>query len=185
MNRLSSADETSPATATAEVDALRTPALDQLRGELGEALIADHLAPGDDLWIRVRTADWRSSGQTLQRLGYEYFCFLSAIDWLPSPYGKGEDDPTEPPPEPDKKAAAEVKPEAPAKPEVPTGPQPPSAKRVEVGQYVYADDRPGVLLRAAGDGKAAWQRLAPEESGLTASGPHGAEVLRVLRNYAG
>jgi uncharacterized protein (TIGR03084 family) len=29
------------------------------------------------------------------------------------------------------------------------------------------------------------QRLAPEESGLSTSGPHGAEVLRVLRNYAG
>jgi len=34
-----------------------------------------------------------------QSLGCEYFCFLSAIDWMPSPYGKGEDDPTEPPPE--------------------------------------------------------------------------------------
>ena len=32
-------------------------------------------------------------------MGFEYFCFLSAIDWLPSPYGRGEDDPTEPPPE--------------------------------------------------------------------------------------
>jgi uncharacterized protein (TIGR03084 family) len=29
------------------------------------------------------------------------------------------------------------------------------------------------------------QRLAPEQSGLATSGPHGAEVLRVLRNYAG
>jgi uncharacterized protein (TIGR03084 family) len=29
------------------------------------------------------------------------------------------------------------------------------------------------------------QRLAPEESGLTTTGPHGAEVLGVLRNYAG
>ncbi|WP_020673807.1 maleylpyruvate isomerase family mycothiol-dependent enzyme [Amycolatopsis nigrescens] len=28
------------------------------------------------------------------------------------------------------------------------------------------------------------QRLAPEESGLTATGPHGATALRVLRNYA-
>jgi NADH-quinone oxidoreductase subunit C len=25
-------------------------------------------------------------------LGFTYFCFLSAIDWLPSPYGKSEDD---------------------------------------------------------------------------------------------
>ena len=32
-------------------------------------------------------------------MGFVYFCYLSAIDWLPSPYGRGEDDPTEPPPE--------------------------------------------------------------------------------------
>jgi NADH-quinone oxidoreductase subunit C len=32
-------------------------------------------------------------------MGFEYFCFLSAIDWMPSPFGRGEDDPTEPPPE--------------------------------------------------------------------------------------
>jgi NADH-quinone oxidoreductase subunit C len=31
-------------------------------------------------------------------IGCEYFCFLSAIDWLPSPFGRGEDDPTQPPP---------------------------------------------------------------------------------------
>ena len=33
------------------------------------------------------------------RWGSTYFCFLSAIDWKPSPYGRGEDDPTQPPPE--------------------------------------------------------------------------------------
>ena len=32
------------------------------------------------------------------RIGCEYFCFLSAIDWMPSPFGRGEDDPTQPPP---------------------------------------------------------------------------------------
>src|SRR3712207_7921046 len=25
-------------------------------------------------------------------LGLTYFCYLSAVDWLPSPYGKSEDD---------------------------------------------------------------------------------------------
>ena len=28
------------------------------------------------------------------RLGARYFGFLSAIDWMPSPYGKSEEDPT-------------------------------------------------------------------------------------------
>ena len=32
-------------------------------------------------------------------MGFTYFCFLSALDWKPSPYGRGEDDPTQPPPE--------------------------------------------------------------------------------------
>jgi NADH-quinone oxidoreductase subunit C len=34
-------------------------------------------------------------------IGCDYFCFLSAIDWMPSPFGRGEDDPTQPPPERD------------------------------------------------------------------------------------
>jgi NADH-quinone oxidoreductase subunit C len=102
---LSSTDDATPQAAegadaaVAVADDLRQSALDELRGELGDALVVEHLVPGDDLWIRVATADWLRTAQVLQRLGYEYFCFLSAIDWLPSPYGKGEDDPTQPPPE--------------------------------------------------------------------------------------
>ena len=53
----------------------------------------------DDLWLRVRTDAWKSSMRTLRdTLGFHYFCFLSAIDWMPSPFGRGEDDPTEPKP---------------------------------------------------------------------------------------
>ena len=81
------------------VDDPRAAVLDQLRDRLGDALVDAVHKPGDDLWIRVRTEDWASVGETLKSAGFHYFCFLSAIDWLPSPYGKGEDDPTEPPPE--------------------------------------------------------------------------------------
>ena len=38
----------------------------------------------------------RLAGQALKAQGFDYFCFLSAIDWMPSPYGKGEDDPPAP-----------------------------------------------------------------------------------------
>jgi NADH-quinone oxidoreductase subunit C len=73
-----------------------------IRAALGEAVVDSLVKPGDDVWIRVRTADWKSSLTTLRNaLGYDYFCFLSAIDWMPSPYGRGEDDPTEPAPERD------------------------------------------------------------------------------------
>jgi NADH-quinone oxidoreductase subunit C len=67
---------------------------------LGDRRLASHVQ--DDLCVRVRTDAWRSSLETLRdKLGFTYFCFLSAIDWMPSPYGRGEDDPTEPPPERD------------------------------------------------------------------------------------
>jgi NADH-quinone oxidoreductase subunit C len=38
----------------------------------------------------VKTSAWREVAETLrEKLGYDYFCFLSAIDWMPSPYGRG------------------------------------------------------------------------------------------------
>lgn len=47
------------------------------------------------------------------------------------------------------------------------------------------DDAPSVITGAAGAFcRVGARRLAPEESGLAATGPHGAAALRVLRNYA-
>jgi len=84
----------------AAVDELRLGLVEHLTAELGDALVDHHLRPGDDLWVRVRTDAWRAAGVAARdALGCEYFCYLSALDWLPSPFGKGEDDPTEPPPE--------------------------------------------------------------------------------------
>lgn len=83
-------------------DARREHVVQVLRDVLGDALIAVELKPHDDLWVRVHPDAWRQAGLTLRdSLGCKYFCFLSAIDWLPSPFGRGEDDPTAPPPERD------------------------------------------------------------------------------------
>jgi NADH-quinone oxidoreductase subunit C len=83
-------------------DARREHVVQVLREALGDALVAVELKPHDDLWVRVRPEAWRQAGLTLRDdLGCKYFCFLSAIDWMPSPYGRGEDDPTAPPPERD------------------------------------------------------------------------------------
>ncbi len=82
-------------------DGLREGIVDDLRRRLGDALVDTHLNPNDDLWVRVRTDAWADAGAALKAAGFTYFCFLSAIDWLPSPYGKGEDDPTAEPTEPD------------------------------------------------------------------------------------
>jgi NADH-quinone oxidoreductase subunit C len=83
-------------------DSLREGIVDRLREALGEDLVDTLVKPGDDVWVRVRTDAWRRAAEVLRDdLGFEYFCFLSAIDWMPSPFGKGEDDPTQPPPERD------------------------------------------------------------------------------------
>jgi NADH-quinone oxidoreductase subunit C len=86
--------------AEAAVDEVRDALLARLDEELGDAVVGRFVRPGDDLWVRVRTDAWRRAGVVVRdALEMEHFGFLSAIDWLPSPYGKGEDDPTEPPPE--------------------------------------------------------------------------------------
>ncbi len=82
-------------------DTLRQRIVDDLRQRLGEDLVDSVVKPGDDLWVRVTASSWRRTGEALREMGFEYFCFLSAIDWLPSPFGKGEDDPTAPPVERD------------------------------------------------------------------------------------
>ncbi len=75
-------------------DALREGVIDRLRADLGDGLVDTQLVPQTDLWVRVTPAAWAAAAASLKAQGFDYFCFLSALDWLPSPYGKGEDDPT-------------------------------------------------------------------------------------------
>ena len=97
VSQLSSTTET-----PAVVDTARDTLASSVRAALSDAVEDVLVKPGDDVWVRVKTASWRGALQTLRdSLGFDYFCFLSAIDWLPSPYGRGEDDPTEPAPERD------------------------------------------------------------------------------------
>ena len=82
------------------VDQQREALVAQFVAALGTDVVGSHIAPGDDVWVRVRASAWVRAGEFARdQLGCSYFCFLSALDWLPSPYGRGEDDPTEPPPE--------------------------------------------------------------------------------------
>ena len=95
VKQLSSTNET----ATPVVDTAREELLAMIKSSLGDAVVDSHLKPGDDIWIRIRTDAWQSSLKKLRDVhSFDYFCFLSAIDWMPSPYGRGEDDPTEPTP---------------------------------------------------------------------------------------
>jgi len=83
-------------------DALREGVVASLRDALGADLLDTLIKPNDDVWVRVSTSAWQQAGRVLRdTVGCDYFCFLSGLDWLPSPYGKGEDDPTAPAPERD------------------------------------------------------------------------------------
>jgi NADH-quinone oxidoreductase subunit C len=78
-------------------DGLREGVVDLLRNALGTDLVDTHLVPNDDLWVRVELSAWRRTAEVLAAAGFDYFCFLSAIDWMPSPWGRGEEDPDDPP----------------------------------------------------------------------------------------
>jgi NADH-quinone oxidoreductase subunit C len=82
-------------------DEVRETELARISAALGDAIVDSLVKPHDDMWIRVNSDAWLTTAETLKSLGYTYFCFVSAIDWMPSPFGKGEDDPTEPAPERD------------------------------------------------------------------------------------
>ena len=72
------------------VDELRQGFLAVLQEELGDALVGSEVA-GGDLWVRVDRTAWKRAGEVCRdRLHMDYFCFLSGIDWMPSPYGTGE-----------------------------------------------------------------------------------------------
>ncbi|MEL6891303.1 MAG: NADH-quinone oxidoreductase subunit C [Actinomycetota bacterium] len=88
------ADAASDEPAALPGDGLREGVIDDLRSRIGESLLDTHIAPNDDLWVRVATDAWADTGAALKAAGFTYFCFLSAIDWMPSPYGNGEADPT-------------------------------------------------------------------------------------------
>lgn len=77
-------------------DTVREEALARVLEALGANVVDSLLKPSDDIWIRVTAESWRTTAETLKSLGFTYFCFLSAIDWLPSPFGKSEEDPSAP-----------------------------------------------------------------------------------------
>jgi NADH-quinone oxidoreductase subunit C len=78
-------------------DERREALLARLTEELGDALVGSQIRPAPsadawtagDLWIRVTREAWPTVAEVARhRLGCTFFDFLSAIDWLPSPFGR-------------------------------------------------------------------------------------------------
>lgn len=88
-------DETSTEDAE-QVEEVRDEHREDLLGRfiegMGDAVVSSHIDPGRDLWVRVSTGAWGEAAAVVRhRLGARYFGFLSAIDWMPSPYGRSMD----------------------------------------------------------------------------------------------
>ncbi len=73
-------------------DEARDTLVASLADALGDALVGSEVRSGVDVWARVDAAAWLETARVLKsRCGMSYFNFLSAIDWLPSPYGRDMD----------------------------------------------------------------------------------------------
>ncbi len=71
------------------VDEVRAALLETIGNDLGDAMVGSHIIPGKDLWIRVSSEAWGSTASYLRnKQRFHFFNFLSAIDWLPSPFGR-------------------------------------------------------------------------------------------------
>jgi NADH-quinone oxidoreductase subunit C len=100
------AEEAAP---DAPQDDARAALLAEFTEHLGDAVVDSHIRPGQGLWIRVATDAWSTAAEVAAGPAHcPFFDFLSAIDWLPSPYGRYEDSELDvpfPPPMPDRSAA--------------------------------------------------------------------------------
>ncbi|HEX7166877.1 MAG TPA: NADH-quinone oxidoreductase subunit C [Acidimicrobiales bacterium] len=79
------AEAEAPAEPTTPPDPAREALADALRRDLGDGFL-EHANANGDLWIRVSRDCWRRAAETLKvKHGFDYFCFVSGIDWLENP----------------------------------------------------------------------------------------------------
>ncbi len=90
---VTSATETdSDAAKESATDEIREAVLSELVAELGDAVVGSHIAAGVDITVRVTSEAWAATAEFLKnQMDFAYFGFLSAIDWLPSPFGRDMD----------------------------------------------------------------------------------------------
>jgi len=89
---LSSVDAEPTTEETVPTDEVRSGLLAAFEEELGDALVGSRVRPDVDLLIRVHADAWFAAAQFAKaKLDFTFFDFLSAIDWMPSPFGRYED----------------------------------------------------------------------------------------------
>lgn len=101
VSQLSSAEtpttETAPADGDTPDDAAEAPVTDERREALaarftelvGDVVLEHHIRPADDLWLRIDRRGWAEVAEVARgRLGFRFFDFLSAIDWMDSPFAR-------------------------------------------------------------------------------------------------
>lgn len=75
-----------------EIDERRQALVASFTELLGDGVVQSHIRPADDVWIRVTRDAWATAADVARnRLGFTFFDFLSAMDWLPSPFGRDMD----------------------------------------------------------------------------------------------
>jgi len=72
-------------------DAGREALRSELEDLLGAAVVDSHIQEGQNLWLRVEAGRWQDVARSLKGAGFNYFGFLSAIDWTVAPEGRYED----------------------------------------------------------------------------------------------
>ena len=76
-------------TETAQADDARETIVQAFAEHLGDGLIEHYVSPGSDLWIRVDRSAWVEAVRFAHdNLAMTWLDFVSAIDWMPSPFGR-------------------------------------------------------------------------------------------------
>lgn len=84
-----STDTTVEEEAAVETDVVREAIATAFAEELGEHFVDQHINAGSDLWIRIDRAAWVQAAEFAKdKLGMVWIDFVSAIDWMPSPFGR-------------------------------------------------------------------------------------------------
>ena len=76
--------------AVEETDEVREAIIAAFSERLDDHVVATHIRPGDDVWLRVSPEGWGEANESARVLGYTYFTHLCGMDWLPSPFGRYE-----------------------------------------------------------------------------------------------